>query len=504
MRPTCYKCAKAKKVCEGYETLHVWLFEPEKRDKARDPPRVPSIAHRSDEWRSLQFFDEQTKPALVLFNSAAHDFWTTVIPQLSTLDCAIRNQVIATASAHEASLVDACDPSVVSLSTKAYSKAMGLIIRDSTPSVHIVLASCLLSIAMGAVNQDYAAAYTHLRSGLAVLREWKTTPSEHRDDPEGIIKKYMEPIYAQLAATFGLQHVDATGLLPLAEVSWAPPTFPDTFTSVLEAREKFTEIGTHIYMLARKFPGYESHDNPAYRDITRMWDDWSRPFKKLLPTLVSSTEIERWHLMDIFVRCHKVTWRCYCSPDELLWDSYVDECRAQVAICERLHAAHSSLSPDDSILADPGIGPPLWQIGIACRDPIVRRRAIALIQAHHTKWGHSDACFIALHAQAIMDLEEAGAAAPIRSCADIPESQRVRPVDYDFNTPGVVSSTYTRSPYVVHETFQFPAPGRDLPIVRSFKLFPLSETMRLAGYQLLLRPKARGCRCKSFGGDADD
>lgn len=503
MRPKCYKCTKSKKVCEGYEELQVWLFEPQKSDKAPSPPRFPSIPHRGEEWRSLQFFDEQTKPALVLFNSAAHDFWTMVIPQLSALDCAIRNQVIATASAHEASLRDACDPSVDRLSYKAYSKAMGLIIRSSTPSVHIVLASCLLSIAMGAVKQDYAAAYTHLRSGLAVLREWKAEPVDTREDPEGVIKKYMEPIYGQLAATFGLQHMDASRLLPLAELSWVPPTFPDDFTSVLQAREKFTEIGTHIYMLARKFPNFERYDNPVYRDIIEMWNDWSRPFKKLYPKLFDPREIERWNLMDVFVRLHKITWRCYCSPNEMLWDSYVDECRAQVEICEKLIGTHAMFSSDDSILADPGVAPPLWQVAIGCRDPVVRRRAIALIHLHHRKWGHPDDCFIGMHAQAIVNLEEQGLG-DVSCCSDVPESRRIRPVDYDFNTPGVVRSTYTRSPYLVHETFQFPFPSRDLPVVRSFKLFPLSETMRLAGYQLLLRPKARGCRCKSFGGDADD
>ncbi|ETN39299.1 uncharacterized protein HMPREF1541_05522 [Cyphellophora europaea CBS 101466] len=505
-KPTCKKCAATHNVCEGYEVLQIWLFQPKQDGQALGPARSPSGPYHGQESRFIQLFTEKTGKALALFNSAAEYFWTKIILQLSELDGAIRNQVVATASVHEMQM--GRTPDLIPMT--AYSKALGMIACQQDPSIHILLVSCLLSIAMESVRGDQAAAYLHLRCGLAILRNWMITANRSEYDPDDIIELYLMPIFAQLSATRSLQQTDPGWYLPLEQVSIQPPTFPPAFTSLLQARERYQEIGTHMYMLTRKFPLFDTYENPAFFEVTKLFEDWHQTFKRSRPSKLSLRQSCQWKILDILAYCCIVALRCYCSADEMKWDDAVDECReivrvaAEVDECVngKLPTVNDFLEPDFD--TDPGPVAPLWQIGVACRDPVIRRKAISLMRSHHRKCcGHDDDCYIASHAESIADLEEAGLD-DIKTCKDVPEFRRVRPLACDFSTPGIMRATYTRSPYVTEEKFVTAVPGDEPPQVTFFKLWPLTETMRLAGYQLLLRPKAKACRCKSFGGNITD
>jgi hypothetical protein len=502
-KPACLKCTKANVVCGGYEVFRLWTFDSQKHEKPASPPRCLSMSAHSEDWRSFQFFHEKTKPSLALFNSAAEAFWTIVLPQLSSMDDAIRSQIIATASAHELSMGRNHDPKVAKLLISAYSKALKLVAYDQNPQVQIVLTSCLLSIAMDSVQGHFDLAYGHLRSGLAVLREWQNNPRRLRKDPEGIIEQYIEPIFAQLLATFALQYKEAPTLLALEDITWQMPTFPDTFTSIRQARERLAEIGAQMNVLSQRFPGYETYENACFNKVRNSWQEWARAYKAMRGQLTDPREILQWKLMGVQASTHKITFHSYCSPDELRWDEYMCEMRGKVEACVQIASQSESYRSEDYILMDPGVIPPLWMIAIGCRDPILRRRAIALMQDHHRKCGHDDQCILALHAEALMNIEEAELG-DIESCQDVPEAQRVRPIAADFGTPGFIRVTFTRSPYRIHETKLVPVPGNQQHATKTLKLWPLSQTMRLAGYQLLIRPEPKGCRCKSFGRDEED
>jgi hypothetical protein len=81
----------------------------------------------------------------------------------------------------------------------------------------------------------------------------------------------------------------------------------------------------------------------------------------------------------------------------------------------------------------------------------------------------------------------------------IPEHRRVRPLEVSFQSPGKLKLTYTRAPYVFHETVTVPISLHTTPPVMPFRVWPLAEAVRLTGYQGLVRRKTEECRCKSYG-----
>jgi hypothetical protein len=466
---------------------------------------IPQVSHapsRDDNWRSLQFFHEKTKPSLVVFNSAAEAFWTVVLPQMSDLDGALKSQLIATASAHELSMAREHEPRVAELLISAYTKALKLVAYNKNPQFETVLTSCLLSIAMESVQGHFAAAYKHLRCGFKILREWQAISPTVRRDPDHIIERYLSPIYEQLAATFGLQFRKAEAKSCLEDVQWSVTNPPGAFKSLREARERLAEIGAHMNILSQKHDDHGDYETGVFLECRQAWLQWTNAFHALRQELTDPCEVGQWRIMELFSGTHKIAFHSYCSPDEMRWDYFTNFIRRKVDLCEEVGNETRFFESADGILMDPGPVPPLWQMAIGCRDPTIRRRAIRLIHEHHRKCGHEDSCFIALHAQAIMDIEEEGLS-NIQTSSDIPESRRIRPVAAEFNIPGVMRMTYTRSPYVLRETRDVSLPDAHIPTGIVFRMWPNSQIMRLSGYQLLIRPEARGCRCKSFGRDDD-
>ena len=176
---------------------------------------------------------------------------------------------------------------------------------------------------------------------------------------------------------------------------------------------------------------------------------------------------------------------------------HVDVCASILESGEAYLVSKDHLSTDFEF--DPGILPPCWQIAVNCRDSQTRHRALDLLRLHHKKCGHEDDCSAAVIAETIITLEEAGLVDPASTtCDDIPEHKRVRPLECDISDIGKLILTYARSPYTVPETTVVPFFTLSNPPVLPFKLWPLAESVRLAGYQGLLRPRAHGCRCKSY------
>lgn len=467
----------------------------------------------TEESRSLQFFHERTKPSLALFNSVSVSFWTIVVPQMANMEDTIRFQIIAMASAQELSMSRKPSPRITKLLIGTYSKALRVIAYDKSPRVEIILTSCLLSIAMESVQAHYSTAYKHLCSGLAVLDEWKHSDKSKQADPEDMITKYLEPIYEQLAGTFGLQYGDTTTPLPFSNITWKP-TMPSEFTSLDQARESLASLAAYIQLLSRQNHAFMDSTNPTILTTKQSWSCWTTAFHALRPTLTSSLALRQWKLLSIFATTHHLAFLCYNDPTESQWDIYLPQLRTQVSLCAEIDAdtpPTTTYTTKDATLMEPGIIVPLWQIAIGCRDPTLRRRAVELMRSHHRKCGHEDdvdACLIALHAEATIKLEEEAAcletSSPPQSCMDVPEKVRIRPVAAGVYVPGFLSISYMRAPYdrVEYHVVPFEV-GKKGMRGKEVQMWPMSKVMRLAGYQLLIRPEPNGCRCRSFGEEED-
>lgn len=458
----------------------------------------------------MQFFHEMTTPLLGRYNSAAEVLFSQLIPRLSESEIAIKHQLVAIAAMQEQhNDTKAPKNEAGMVATKHYGTALNMLADQSNiPAIQIMLVSCLLSIAMESVRYDTKSSFLHLQSGLRMVREWKDerkTNGMGNPEMDDMIRNHIEPVFAQLEATAAM--TGDAGSVPSQQVEnlqWRRPQVPGDFLDFSSAREKFFEIGYWLYTLNKRHPLFRN-DSPEFKDLDELWDQWDAAFKAFTEKIPSDAELEQLQALQLGVhyRTHRITTICQSMPEtETVWDRYIEVFRESVKICADLNQYDEVYDAtanrfSTSFCRDPGILPPCWQTAVNCRDPMIRRRALKLLHHHHRRCGGTDSCSTATIAQIVMDLEEAGLI--VTSCDDIPESHRVRPLEGDLTQPGKIRLTYTRSPYVVPEIVEVPIHIESAPPVLPFKLYPMGESVRLAGYQGLVRPRTYSCRCKSYG-----
>ena len=112
-------------------------------------------------------------------------------------------------------------------------------------------------------------------------------------------------------------------------------------------------------------------------------------------------------------------------PDPTWWDdklSYFNDIIKHAAAAVELTDEETVSAPCFSL--DYGINVHLYIVAVRCRDPIIRRRAIALIRSANRFEGIWRSDIVAHIAERIVQLEEEGLG-NVRSCHDIPKEARL-------------------------------------------------------------------------------
>lgn len=419
------------------------------------------------EIRGLHFFFEKTLPVLKIFSASADTFFTTIVPQMSSHESAIRHQVIALGLAHQRSLSPSNSGMWINVA-KNYGYALRCLANDPDIEPHILLSSCLLLLAIEMLCDGPISALNHLKSGLRMLREEETRKRLNKSASTYIFR-HLEPIFAQLAATSS-----PDGVLSIGRMRNLSPQLPDlsqSFKSLDEANTKFLELFQWTEH------GGTNHDLSA---AWTMWYQHLQSFRSQLDDGFSRPQIQakllHAHYLMVQFRAEQ-----RATGDEMSWDLHVEEYRRQMddcfAICvmtgypERYPTFGQDKLPGFDL--PPGCFPPMWQVATVCRDPAVRRRAIDLIRVHHQRVGHDDECYGVLAATAVMHLEEGDL--ELTSSSDIPIQRRVRLHEVRPDPVGFLRCTISRWPFT--DTESLLVPFRNMPSHRS----------------------AFVCSCKSFG-----
>ena len=122
------------------------------------------------------------------------------------------------------------------------------------------------------------------------------------------------------------------------------------------------------------------------------------------------------------------------------WDQYLSVCAEIVDLATTIvkiqEASSVSLAPKaDTISLDVSTVAPLYTVVHRCRDPKLRRRAIALLYSTRRQEGLWGSIVTARVCERIMFIEEAGLG-EVKSSADIPHRARVKEVDVRFDMQG--------------------------------------------------------------------
>ena len=124
---------------------------------------------------------------------------------------------------------------------------------------------------------------------------------------------------------------------------------------------------------------------------------------------------------------------------ETVWDKFIFRFEHIVD----LGALIVNATPGDQISQKPGpefsldmnIVAPLYAVAHRCRDPVVRRKAIALLYASPRQEGIWDSILTARVAERLMGIEEDGLGT-VTCAADVPEWARISNVDVKFDSQG--------------------------------------------------------------------
>ena len=490
-------------MCEGYAPPRTWLFEPGKASTA--VLIAPSSYNDTTEARSLQFFQENTKQALRFFNSAADYFFAYVVPQVASNEPAIKQQMIAAASAHELMSCQTDRSGVLDVRIAEHYGSALSIVSHSSPNLSITLISCLLFVAIESLKGVPDNIYHHLQSGLRILKEWKATYGldGKYSSTDSLIRTYVEPIFAQLESTAARSKHSKIAVS--GSLAFAAPVIPKVFTTLFEARETLSQICHWLFLQTHELP--DATRAPRHPEVEELYRQWTETLEKLKlknPGQWSRRELFRFQFLDFYHRHLLLAIECQSMTTETYWDQYMGHLAEDIALCQRV--VQDPMIYDSAILhplqidfeKSPGVVAACSLNAAACRDPQLRRQAVEVIRRHHHQCGHNDDCAIAVMMDVVIGLEEQGLP-NVLTCRDVPEKNRIRALVADFTVRGQFNLTYARSPYTLEQNISTAFASETATFARPFQLWPIGATMRLTGYQGLIRTRSRACVCRSFG-----
>ncbi|KAF2683768.1 hypothetical protein K458DRAFT_42285 [Lentithecium fluviatile CBS 122367] len=445
-RPACTQCTGTGRTCDGYPAY-------EEKGKTDILVQAPSISpvKTNEEHRSLQYFQHYT--AVEFAGLHEHELWCTLVLQAGTREPCILHSIIALGSLHEAfqhetSFSKGFEQAITTLERQAgyhYTKAIGLlnahIISYGWLAVDMSLLCCILCVSFEWLRGSYTDAQLHLNNGLRILTQWTEdqTLSTHSALSLGssrFIRSTLAPVFMRLA----LQARTYTH----APLPWDTALLPIPQTLHIDnLKAAYTSLNTllaHIYFAPRsanslKQPNSISNATPgflnSYMHILSMWSD--RYTAYLATTTVGPQSTPQTALLHaVYTVTHIMLSRNH-SNDQMRFDAFLPEFASILASAEIFLGASSSSTTTASIAPtftlDILIIPILYFVALRCRDPMLRRKAIALNSRVARREGAWDSRASARLAMEVVAVEERGRC--VISSGDVRSGDRVRRLKFE-------------------------------------------------------------------------
>ncbi|KAF4996446.1 hypothetical protein FGRMN_4503 [Fusarium graminum] len=444
-RPNCLRCSRTGRTCDGYPSLPTPL--------SSSPPLTSSpastiSANTSPEARSLQFFVEKT---LTNFQTFFPDgLWSARVLQIAQTEQCIQDAVLALSKYHE---LYVSHQQWRQLDQREALKQYNLAIRHvlaappNNSSQELPILSCLIFISIELLQGKTDAAMGLLKDGCRMIKQAKghlhggkscNNQSSDVKDTLNLVQASFKRIAVQLLMLMG----DSDPGL------WASfhDTFDDcipaetSFTSLSDTREALLEI-----LVEQASPGLKG--KPIYDILSHSakLERWGRSYDALMAEYddtdraLSDSERRATALLELHRKYLEINVSKYLhgQGDPCFWDRFTaefDEIVNYAAIAAGLdeNYAHRNWATDCAPKAyfhiDLGFTSVLVSVIARCRDPFVRRKAIAVMLADRVQEGVFNGLQSARVAARVMELEEGRSGKECRVSSDIPEEARVRTI----------------------------------------------------------------------------
>ncbi|KAJ0417554.1 hypothetical protein BJY00DRAFT_200825 [Aspergillus carlsbadensis] len=458
-RPSCVKCVSSGRTCDGYG---IWSQPPEIPSRSKPqalsvlyPPQAVPGLDREEQGHLHRFRHMVAGRLAEPFGSF---FWNSLVLQMSHSEPAVLHASIALTSAYELFLPSRENQALGNSASdgffllRQYNRAIRALtsnIRSESPiSLRTAAVSSILFICLEILRGNLNAMQAHFNSGVKLLTQLQNLQDRSRKPREIVLVKddplayddHLVTVFTQLNLQF----------LTLGNSSQRKETFissfsycrrihiPPVFQTGDEARRSFTSIVVAVTHLCKEFeqtahlsgvhiPALSASELERQQALRVAMSEWVASYERsIIPLSLSISPQQRTGLTmlriyaDMFtiiigtcLTIKETAYDVYLTVFESLIRSY-DDLPAQGPTSQSA-SAPEVCKPDPCFTIDTGFFPPLYFTALKCRNHIVRRKALALLQQYPTMEGPWTGPMVARVAGYVVDLEEKNFSKVLRS-----------------------------------------------------------------------------------------
>ncbi|RDW65135.1 hypothetical protein BP6252_10786 [Coleophoma cylindrospora] len=454
--PSCYACVSTGRKCDGYESntdLALGLPSASLGPRSRSP--FVGLLGSEQEHRSFLFFQQKSAPQLSGFLGG--EFWETLLLQVALYEPSIRYAILALGSLHETleqhndlTMQTHADRRIDDFSLRNYNQAIKSLVvpfsRKGQQSIDVCLISSILFACLETMQGRYGPAIVHVQSGMKILCEVKYDEKTRRHEHNAlgvsnipyVSMEFLEELFMRL----DLQVTQMVGgqkwviYDSMKKYEWTRK-IPAIFSSLSEARDTLASqwhvasySPRHIWNpTSEKLPAVPQAGTWQKKSMSIL-ARWSSAYDAYLNIRGDNmTDTKRKGTASLYIlkelgsMSKKLTGTTV--DDERNWDVFCPMFQKIVSLAEdivELDLKSTAVEPQFCI--DMAIIRPLFKVSCRCRDPIIRRRAISILQNCGRTEGEWDAFLTSKVAQRVLDIEEFGLQ-DVRSCDDVPDWARI-------------------------------------------------------------------------------
>jgi hypothetical protein len=422
-KPICERCSSTGRRCEGYKDPDPPKVRTRRSKYSTVPDRQahPAVHHTNSDvilWDMARREMPLLRQPLELVGSpeerrsfdyfchrAVYDisgyfelgFWNHFVLQASRSEPCVRHALSALSALHESCELTSSPMKAASLKTlalKEYTKAVGLLannIPSQHPPLQTILISCIIFIWIEFVHDDFEIALSHLKSGLKLLDERRTSALSCRVD-ESITQLLMR-LRTQVTV-HGHSTLDQNSnntLTFLDDQNVPPPAFKD----LLEARVHLDNQLANVFRFHRQiedpeFVQYQNsrHAYPSLLSIGRTRESllcslqqWQAVIQQTFTGLRKAEDkmqINALAQLEIQSLLAINSLQTLFTTSQMVYDEYQLDFERMLSLAETL--VQSTKDKPFVYSFDTGVIVVLLYIVLKCRDVGIRTKAVDLLK----------------------------------------------------------------------------------------------------------------------------
>ncbi|CAI7610815.1 unnamed protein product [Penicillium viridicatum] len=431
-KPSCVRCTSTGRKCDF----------PDTQPSSSSPISVITSplslsANTNTVWRERRAFAYYFECAASSIGGGLDvDFWRTVVPQVCRYEPAVWDAIITISALFERpqqcpdSGLQRHDNSVSFTKTHQdalgwYSRSVSAVrqrIEQGSVDAFVGLISCVLFICIEAIQGNADGAMQLYHQGVQLITAFRPQIAPGATNKASLLEDTIIPIFIRLG-TFALASggAPATALLRDAE-----DASREQFDSLKSAREAIVLLAIEVpdfertcskHLLQADVSHVPEEFNTKLFSLAARLRNWRTAFDKLMTVLhakdiLSLQQIGTGALLLSYHEMLYVMLETCTSLSFMQFDAYLPNFQnivEQSAIAPKASVRSDGTQPPFTF--DLNIGLPLWFTSLRCREPHIRRAALALLRQAPSVQGFYQRFIWAGVGQIIMELEESHATA---------------------------------------------------------------------------------------------